>query len=83
VNAALADAFQKSSKWLACRPGCRSVAWALFAINQRTRFRLEKGSPKSKSRIRSAPARIRERVNANVARLFRIFPGDSCSYRDC
>ena len=43
VDAALADAFQKSSKWLACRPGCSQCCVGVFAINQLDAIRLRKG----------------------------------------
>ena len=43
VNTALADAFQKSSKWLACKPGCSQCCHGVFAINQLDAIRLRKG----------------------------------------
>src|SRR5258708_24597304 len=43
VNAALADAFQKSGEWLACKPGGSQCCHGVFAINQLDAIRLRKG----------------------------------------
>ena len=76
VNAALADAFQKSSKWLACKPGCSQCCVGVFAINQLDAIRLRKGLAELEQQDPQRAARIRERVNATVARLSPDFPGD-------
>jgi Fe-S-cluster containining protein len=76
VNSALADAFQKSSKWLACKPGCSQCCVGVFAINQLDAIRLRKGLAELEQRDSQRAARIRERVNATVARLSPDFPGD-------
>jgi Fe-S-cluster containining protein len=76
VNSALADAFQKSSKWLACRPGCSQCCVGVFAINQLDAIRLRKGLAELEQQDSPRAARIRERVNATVARLSPDFPGD-------
>jgi Fe-S-cluster containining protein len=76
VNSALADAFQKSSKWLACRPGCSQCCVGVFAINQLDAIRLRKGLAELEQQDSQRAARIRERVNATVARLSPDFPGD-------
>jgi Fe-S-cluster containining protein len=76
VNSALADAFQKSSKWLACKPGCSQCCVGVFAINQLDAIRLRKGLAELEQRDSQRAARIRERVDATVARLSPDFPGD-------
>jgi Fe-S-cluster containining protein len=76
VNSALADAFQKSSKWLACRPGCSQCCVGVFAINQLDAIRLREGLAELEQQDPQRAARIRERVNATVARLSPDFPGD-------
>jgi len=76
VSSALADAFQKSSKWLACRPGCSQCCVGVFAINQLDAIRLRKGLAELEQQDSQRAARIRERVNATVARLSPDFPGD-------
>jgi Fe-S-cluster containining protein len=76
VNSALADAFQKSSKWLACRPGCSQCCVGVFAINQLDAIRLRKGLAELEQQDSQRAARIRERVKATVARLSPDFPGD-------
>ena len=76
VNSGLADAFQKSSKWLACRPGCSQCCVGVFAINQLDAIRLRKGLAELEQQDPQRAARIRERVNATVARLSPDFPGD-------
>jgi Fe-S-cluster containining protein len=76
VNSALADAFQKSSKWLACKPGCSQCCVGVFAINQLDAIRLRKGLAELEQRDSQRAARIRERVDATVARISPDFPGD-------
>jgi len=76
VSSALADAFQKSSKWLACRPGCSQCCVGVFAINQLDAIRLRKGLAELAQQDSQRAARIRERVNTTVARLSPDFPGD-------
>jgi Fe-S-cluster containining protein len=79
VNSGLADAFQKSSKWLACRPGCSQCCVGVFAINQLDAIRLRRGLAELEQQDPQRAARIRERVNATVARLSPDFPGDLAS----
>src|ERR1700733_7593461 len=76
VNSALADAFQKSRKWLACRPGCSQCCVGVFAINQLDAIRLRKGLAELEQQDPQRAARIRERVNATVEKLSPEFPGD-------
>ena len=77
VNSALADAFQKSAKWLACKPGCSQCCVGVFAINQVDAIRLRKGLADLEQQDPERAARIRERVKASVARLSPEFPGDT------
>ena len=66
VNAALADAFQKSSKWLACKPGCSQCCHGVFAINQLDAIRLREGLAKLETQDPERAARIRKRVRDTV-----------------
>ncbi len=77
VNSALADAFQKSAKWLACKPGCSQCCVGVFAINQLDAIRLRKGLVDLEQQDPARAHRIRERVKASVARLSPEFPGDT------
>jgi Fe-S-cluster containining protein len=77
VNSALADAFQKSAKWLACKPGCSQCCVGVFAINQLDAIRLRKGLADLELQDPERAARIRTRVEASVARLSPEFPGDT------
>ena len=77
VNSALADAFQKSAKWLACKPGCSQCCVGVFAINQLDAIRLRKGLADLEEQDPARADRIRERVKASVARLSPEFPGDT------
>jgi Fe-S-cluster containining protein len=79
VNAALADAFQKSSKWLACKPGCSQCCHGVFAINQLDAIRLRKGLAELETQDPEREARIRKRVRDTVARLSEDYPGDPVS----
>jgi Fe-S-cluster containining protein len=79
VNAALADAFQKSSKWLACKPGCSQCCHGVFAINQLDAIRLRTGLAELETQDPERAARIRKRVLDTVARLSEDYPGDPVS----
>ena len=79
VNTALADAFQKSSSWLACKPGCSQCCHGVFAINQLDAIRLRKGLAELETRDPERAARIRQRVLATVTRLSEDYPGDPVS----
>jgi Fe-S-cluster containining protein len=76
VDAALADAFQKSRQWLACRPGCSQCCVGVFAINQLDVIRLKKGLAELEQQDPEGAGRILERAHAAVARLSSDFPGD-------
>jgi Fe-S-cluster containining protein len=79
VNAALAAAFQKSSKWLACKPGCSQCCHGVFAINQLDAIRLREGLAKLETQDPERAARIRRRVRDTVVRLSEDYPGDPVS----
>src|SRR5258708_20790331 len=79
VNAALADAFQKSSKWLACKPGCSQCCHGVFAINQLDAIRLRKGLAELDLQDPERAARLRQRARETIARLSEDYPGDPVS----
>ena len=76
VDAALADATQRSGKWLVCRPGCKQCCIGAFAINQLDARRLRLCLAKLALREPERAERIRERARDSIARLARDFPGD-------
>jgi len=76
VNAALADAFEKSSKWLACKPGCSQCCHGIFAINQLDAIRLRRGLAELEGQDPERAACIRKRALDTVARLSEDYPGD-------
>jgi Fe-S-cluster containining protein len=76
VNAALADAVQKSSKWLACKPGCSQCCHGVFAINQLDAIRLRKGLAELAAQDPERAGRLRRRALDTVARLSEDYPGD-------
>ncbi len=79
VNAALADAFQKSGKWLACKPGCSQCCHGVFAINQLDAIRLRQGLAELEAQDPERAARVRARALDTVARLSEDYPGDPVS----
>src|ERR1700740_2161475 len=79
VNGALADAFQKSSKWLACKPGCSQCCHGVFAINQLDAIRLRRGFAELEAQDPERAGRIRRRALDTVARLSEDYPGDPVS----
>ena len=79
VNSALADAAQRSGKWLACRPGCSQCCVGVFAINQLDAVRLRDGLAELERRAPERAALVRERALGAVARLSPEFPGDPAS----
>jgi Fe-S-cluster containining protein len=76
VNAALADAVQRSSKWLACKPGCSQCCHGVFAINQLDAIRLRKGLAELEALDPERAGRLRRRALDTVARLSEEYPGD-------
>ncbi len=79
MDAALADAVQKSSKWLACKPGCSQCCHGVFAINQLDAIRLRNGLAELEAQDAEHAAQIRKRVQDTVARLSEDYPGDPIS----
>jgi Fe-S-cluster containining protein len=76
VDSALADAVQKSGKWLACRPGCSQCCHGVFAINPLDAIRLRKGLAELEIHDPDRAAGIRQRALDAVARLSEEYPGD-------
>ena len=76
VDSALADATQRSGKWLACRPGCTQCCIGAFPINQLDALRLQRGLADLEKRAPKRASRIRQRARESVARLSSEFPGD-------
>ena len=76
VDAALADAAQRSGAWLACRPGCTQCCIGPFAISQLDAARLRHGLEELAGRDPQRAARVRTRARESVNRLSATFPGD-------
>ena len=76
VDTALANAVQKSSKWLACKPGCSQCCHGVFAINQLDAIRLRKGLAELEERDRSGRRASASGALDAVARLSEDYPGD-------
>jgi Fe-S-cluster containining protein len=76
VDSALADATQRSGKWLACRPGCTQCCIGAFPINQLDALRLQRGLADLEKRAPKRASRIRQRARESVARLWSEFPGN-------
>jgi Fe-S-cluster containining protein len=79
VDAALADATQRSGHWLVCRPGCTQCCIGVFAISPLDALRLQHGLEELETRDPERAARVRTRAQASVSRLTPDFPGDSNS----
>jgi Fe-S-cluster containining protein len=79
VDAALADATQRSGKWLACSPGCTQCCIGAFPINQLDALRLQRGLADLAKREPERAARIRQRARESVTLLAPEFPGDPVS----
>ena len=76
VDAALADAAQRSGAWLACRPGCTQCCIGPFAISQLDAARLRQGLEELAARDPQRALRVRARARESVNRLAATFPGD-------
>ena len=76
IDAALAEAVEKTGKWLACRPGCSQCCVGVFAINQLDAIRLRNGLAELEARDAERALRIRKRALDAVARLSEDYPGD-------
>ena len=77
VDAAFADAAQRSGKWLLCRPGCTQCCIGVFEINQLDAMRLKQGMAELKKNDPQRAIRVRERARESVKRLRQEFPGDA------
>ena len=76
VDAAFADAAQRSGEWLVCRRGCTQCCTGVFAINQLDAQRLRRGFADLEKRNPERAALVRLRAQQAVARLAADFPGD-------
>lgn len=76
VDAAFADATQRSGKWLLCRPGCTQCCVGVFEINQLDALRLRKGLAELKKKDPERAKRVQGRAREAVKRLGPEFPGD-------
>lgn len=76
VDAALAEAAQKSGPWLVCRLGCTQCCMGPFAITQLDAQRLQRGLAELESSDPARAARVRERARQAVTRISHDFPGD-------
>ncbi len=77
VDAALADAAQRSGEWLACRPGCTQCCVGVFAINQLDAARLQQGLARLENTDPSRAGKIRVRARDSIRRLAAEFPGNA------
>ncbi|MBS1815559.1 MAG: YkgJ family cysteine cluster protein [Acidobacteria bacterium] len=76
VDAALADAVQRSGEWLACKSGCSQCCVGVFSISQLDAKRLREGLLQLEP---EKAARVRERVAFALEILREKFPGDFAS----
>jgi Fe-S-cluster containining protein len=76
VDAALADAFQRSGPWLVCRVGCTQCCAGVFAVNQLDAARLREGLAELERSDPQRAARVHRRVRESARRLTASFPGD-------
>jgi Fe-S-cluster containining protein len=76
VDAALADASQRSGHWLACRPGCTQCCIGPFPISQLDAARLQAGLAELDRNHPERATRIRIRAREYVSRVTPAFPGD-------
>ena len=76
VDAALAEAVQRSGAWLVCRPGCTHCCHGPFPISQLDVARLQAGMAELERTDPDRASRVRSRAYDSVARLTPNFPGD-------
>jgi Fe-S-cluster containining protein len=76
VDAALADATQRSGRWLVCRPGCTQCCIGVFAISPLDALRLQHGLKELETRDPKRATRVRTRAQESVSHLTSDFPGD-------
>jgi Fe-S-cluster containining protein len=77
VDAALADAAQRSGAWLVCHAGCTQCCFGAFAINQLDAERLRAGLQMLEQSDPERAARVVDRVQASLGRIADDFPGDA------
>jgi Fe-S-cluster containining protein len=76
VDAALADATQRSGPHLVCKPGCTQCCVGVFPIAQQDAARLREGLEALTQTDPSRAARLQTRVVDSLTRLDPWFPGD-------
>jgi len=76
IDAALADATQRSGHWLVCRPGCTQCCIGVFAISPLDALRLQVGVKELETCDPERAVRVRTRAQESVSRLTPDFPGD-------
>jgi len=76
VDAAFADAAQRSGTWLLCRPGCTQCCVGVFEINQLDAMRLRRGLAELRKKDQERAQRVQQRARESVKRLGPKFPGD-------
>jgi Fe-S-cluster containining protein len=76
VDAALANATQRGSSWIACRPGCTQCCFGVFSISQLDAARLRHGLQDLQTRDPERAESIRERAHKAIVRLSAAYPGD-------
>lgn len=77
VDAAMAEAVQKSGSWLACRIGCTQCCLGPFPITLLDGRRLREGLAALESSDPERASRVRKRARASLERLCREFPTDT------
>jgi Fe-S-cluster containining protein len=79
VDAALADAAQRSGDWLKCGPGCTQCCVGVFAISQLDAVRLREGLAKLENEDPLKATRLKKRIATARKKLSKDFPGDPIS----
>jgi Fe-S-cluster containining protein len=79
VDAALADAVERSGGWLACGPGCAQCCHGVFSISALDAHRLRAGLDCLDHTDSARAAAVRRRVAISAERLAWSFPGDVIS----
>ncbi|HUO59656.1 MAG TPA: YkgJ family cysteine cluster protein [Candidatus Acidoferrales bacterium] len=79
VDAAFADAAQRSGDHLKCRPGCTQCCVGVFAISQLDAARLTVGMRDLKKRNPERASRVRQRAEESIRRTAEEFPGNRCT----
>jgi Fe-S-cluster containining protein len=77
MDAAFADAAQRSGPRLLCRPGCTQCCHGAFAINALDALRLKTGMEELRQRKPDQAAEIEQRARQWIAAYGADFPGDA------